>query len=85
MTTLLWCTPAAAISGSAFDHVLVRLMTLFTCFDARGDLVARCQTEAEIEVLRMRGRCIAAVRPMATEDLVVCSIPVAPDAIDEEL
>ena len=60
-------------------------MTLFTCFDARGVLVARCQTEAQVAALRRRGLSIAAVQPMAAEDLVVCSVNVATDAIDEEL
>lgn len=60
-------------------------MTLFSCFDDRGALVARCQTEAQVVVLRRRGLRIAAVQPMAEEELVLCSVKVAPDAIDEEL
>ena len=60
-------------------------MMLFTCFDARGDLVARCQTEAQVADLRQRGFNIAVVQPMAKEDLVLCSFSVSSDAIDEEL
>ena len=33
-----------------------RLMTFFTCFDNRGQLIARCQTPAQIDALRRRGR-----------------------------
>ena len=60
-------------------------MTLFTCFDARGGLGARCQTVAQVAAMRRRGLSIAVVQPMAVEDLVVCSVNVALDAIDEEL
>ena len=60
-------------------------MMLFTCFDARGDLVARCQTEAQVADLRQRGFNIAVVQPMAEEDLVLCCFSVSSDAIDEEL
>ena len=37
-------------------------MTFYTCLDDKGSVIARCQTEEEIAVLRRMGRPIAKVR-----------------------
>ena len=31
-------------------------MTFYTCFDDKGEIIARCQTQQEIDVLRRMGR-----------------------------
>ena len=61
-----------------------RLMTFFTCFDNRGQLIARCQTPAQIDALRRRGRPIAAVHAMKPEEAVVCTLTGSPAEFDEE-
>ena len=53
-------------------------MTFFTCFDNRGQLIARCQTPAQIDALRRRGRPIAAVHAMKPEEAVVCTLTGVP-------
>ena len=49
-------------------------MTFYTCFDDKGAVIARCQTEEEIAVLRRMGRPIAQVKEMKNEEAVVCSL-----------
>ena len=53
-------------------------MTFYSCFDQEGDVIARCQTEQDIEVLRRMGRPIAEVRQMKNEEAVVCSLTGSP-------
>ena len=53
-------------------------MTFYSCFDQNGHIIARCQTNQEIEVLRRMGRPIAEVRAMKTEEAVVCSLTSSP-------
>ncbi|EAQ68367.1 hypothetical protein SynRS9909_02396 [Synechococcus sp. RS9909] len=60
-------------------------MTFFTCFDAQGAVIARCQTEEQIDELRRMGRPIAEVRAMKDEEAVVCSLTGSPSEFDEEL
>jgi len=60
-------------------------MTFFTCFDPQGSVIARCQTEEEIEVLRQMGRPIAEVRELKEEEAVVCSLTGSPSEFDEDL
>tara|TARA_Y100001968_G_C19264453_1_gene670936 strand:+ start:767 stop:1006 length:240 start_codon:yes stop_codon:yes gene_type:complete len=49
-------------------------VNFYTCFDTKGDLIARCQTEEEIKVLRRMGRPIAEIKTMKNEEAVVCSL-----------
>ena len=49
-------------------------MIFYSCFDGKGQVIARCQTHQEIEVLRRMGRPIAEVRQMRNEEAVVCSL-----------
>ena len=60
-------------------------VTFYTCFDARGEMIARCQTKAEVEALRHRGRPIALVKPMRPQEAVVCGLTSSPAEYDEEL
>lgn len=60
-------------------------MTFFSCFDANGAVIARCQTREEIEVLRRMGRPIAEVRELSNEESVVCSLTGSPSDFNEEV
>tara|TARA_B100001939_G_scaffold164317_1_gene141663 strand:- start:332 stop:514 length:183 start_codon:yes stop_codon:yes gene_type:complete len=59
-------------------------MTFYTCFDDKGSVIARCQTEEEIAVLRRMGRPIAEVKEMKNEEAVVCSLTGSPNDYNEE-
>ena len=59
-------------------------MTFYTCFDDKGSVIARCQTEEEIAVLRRMGRPIAEVKEMKNEEAVVCSLTGSPSDYNEE-
>lgn len=48
-------------------------------------MIARCQTEAEVEQLRRRGRRIALVQRMAPQEAVVCGLTSRALEIEEEL
>ena len=53
-------------------------MAFYSCFDAQGKVIARCQTNQDIEVLRRMGRPIAEVIQMKNEEAVVCSLTSSP-------
>ena len=53
-------------------------MTFYSCFDAQGEIIARCQTDQEIKVLQGMGRPIAEIRQMTNEEAVVCSLTSSP-------
>ncbi len=53
-------------------------MTFYSCFDGQGQVIARCQTRQDIQVLRQMGRPIAEVREMKNEEAVVCSLTSSP-------
>ena len=59
-------------------------MPFYTCFDPQGEMIARCQTPEDIQVLRRMGRPIADVQPMRSEEAVVCSLTGSPSEYDEE-
>ena len=59
----------------------------FCCYDGEGTLLARCQTMADVEVLRRLGRPVVKVVEMEPEEAVVCRLtdaPVSPGAFNEE-
>ena len=60
-------------------------MTFYTCFDNKGEIIARCQTQQEIDVLRRMGRPIAEVKAMKNEEAVVCSLTGSPSDFNEEI
>ena len=59
-------------------------MTFYTCFDDKGTVIARCQTEEEIAVLRRMGRPIADVQAMKNEEAVVCSLTGSPSDYNDD-
>ena len=60
-------------------------MTFYTCFDDKGEVIARCQTYQEIAVLRRMGRPIAEVKEMKNEEAVVCSLTGSPSDFNDEI
>ncbi len=59
-------------------YEVVFTMNFYTCFDEEGDIIARCQTSQDIEVLKRMGRPIKEVREMRREESVVCSLTGSP-------
>jgi len=53
-------------------------MNFYSCFDGQGKIIARCQTDQDINVLKKMGRPIANVRQMKNEESVVCSLTGSP-------
>ena len=53
-------------------------MDFYSCFDGQGKIIARCQTDQDINVLKKMGRPIAEVRQMKNEESVVCSLTGSP-------
>ena len=53
-------------------------MTFYSCFDVQGNMIARCQTDQDIEVLKQMGRPISKVLKMKNEEAVVCSLTSSP-------
>ena len=60
------------------------VMTFYTCLDDKGSVIARCQTQEEIAVLRRMGRPIAKVNAMKKEEAVVCSLTGSPSDYNDE-
>jgi len=59
-------------------------MTFFSCFDNEGNVIARCQTQEEIEALKKMGRPIAQVKELRKEESVVCSLTGSPSEFNDE-
>ncbi len=57
-------------------------MIFYSCFDSQGDIIARCQTPQEIDVLKEMGRPISEIRKMKNEEAVVCSLMSSPSDFD---
>ena len=53
-------------------------MDFYSCFDGKGKIIARCQTDQDINVLKRMGRPIVKVRQMKNEEAVVCSLTGSP-------
>ena len=68
-------------NGTVIHHLV---MTFYTCLDDKGSVIARCQTEEEIAVLKRMGRPIAQVRAMKDEEAVVCSLTGSPSDYNDE-
>ena len=60
-------------------------MTFYTCYDNEGGVIARCQTNEEVAVLRRMGRPIAEVKAMKNEEAVVCSLTGSPSDYNEDI
>ena len=68
-------------NGTVSHHLV---MTLHTCLDDKGSVIARCQTELDVAVLKRMGRPIAKVQAMKNEEAVVCSLTGSPSDYNEE-
>ena len=55
-----------------------KLMNFYSCYDQQGQIIARCQTIEDIEVLKKMGRPIVEVKEMKNEESVVCSLTGSP-------
>ena len=53
-------------------------MDFYSCFDGQGKIIARCQTDQDINVLKKMGRPIAKVTQMKKEEAVVWSLTGSP-------
>ena len=53
-------------------------MKFYSCFDGKGEVIARCQTDQDINVLKKMGRPIVEVRQMKNEESVICSLTGSP-------
>ena len=53
-------------------------MDFYSCFDGQGKIIARCQTDQDINVLKKMGRPIAEIRQMKNEESVICSLTGSP-------
>ena len=53
-------------------------MNFYSCFNEKGEIIARCQTDQDINVLKKMGRPIVEVRQMKNEEAVVCSLVGSP-------
>tara|TARA_B100000945_G_scaffold248024_1_gene204470 strand:- start:168 stop:350 length:183 start_codon:yes stop_codon:yes gene_type:complete len=53
-------------------------MDFYNCFDGKGGIIARCQTDKDVIVLKKMGRPIAEVRQMKNEEAIVCSLTGSP-------
>ena len=54
-------------------------MNFYSCFDQQGQIIARCQTIQDIQVLKKMGRPIVEVKEMKNEDCLLYTS----DAADE--
>ena len=53
-------------------------MDFYSCFDGRGKIIDRCQTDQDINVLMKIGRPLFEVRKMKDEEAVVFSLTGSP-------
>ncbi len=59
-------------------------MDFYNCFNGQGEIIARCQTDQDIDVLKKMGRPIAEVRQMKNEEAVVCSLTGSPSDFNRD-
>ena len=59
-------------------------MNFYSWFDQQGQLIARCQTINDIEVLKKRGRPIVEIKEMKNEESVVCSLTGSPSDFNRD-
>ena len=53
-------------------------MNFYSCFDGKGKIIARCQTDQDINVLKKMGKPLFEVQKMKDEEAVVCSLTGSP-------
>ena len=71
---------SAAILGKELEFSV----KFFCCYDEQGVLIARCQTMADVEVLKKMGRPVVRVAEMTEEESVVCSLTDTPAAFNQD-
>ena len=59
-------------------------MDFYSCFDGKGEIIARCQTDQDINVLKKMGRPIVKIKEMKKEESVVCSLTGSPSDFNED-
>ena len=59
-------------------------MTYYSCFDQQGNIIARCQTKEDINVLKKMGRPIVEIKEMKKEESVVCSLTGSPSDYNDD-
>ena len=59
-------------------------MIYYSCFDKKGEIIARCQTKEDIEVLKKMGRPIVEVKEMKNEESIFCSLTGSPSDYNED-
>ena len=59
-------------------------MNYYSCFDQKGDIIARCQTKQDINVLKKMGRPIVEIKKMKIEESVVCSLTGSPSDYNDD-
>ena len=59
-------------------------MDFYSCFDGKGEIIARCQTDQDINVLKRMGRPIVKIKEMKKEESVVCSLTGSPSDFNED-
>ena len=59
-------------------------MNFYSCFDGQGEIIARCQTDQDINVLKKMGRPIVEIKEMKKEESVVCSLTGSPSDYNED-
>ena len=59
-------------------------MNFYSCLDGKGKVIARCQTDQDVQVLKKMGRPIVEVRQMKNEEAVVCSLTGSPSDYNME-
>ena len=64
--------------GHKVNTSLEKIMNFYSCLDADGKVIARCQTIQDIEVLKKMGRPIVEIKEMKNEESVVCSLTGSP-------
>ena len=50
----------------------------------KGNIIARCQTKEDINVLKKMGRPIVEIKEMKKEESVVCSLTGSPSDFNED-
>ena len=80
-TSVVVNVPRHRHNGMVIHHPV---MTFYTCLDDKGSVIARCQTEQHVAVLKRMGRPIAKVQAMKNEEAVVCSLTGSPSDYNEE-
>ena len=59
-------------------------MIYYSCFDKQGQIIARCQSKKDIEVLNKMGRPIFEVKEMKNKESFVCSLTGSPSDFNED-